>query len=148
VKRTPSDILTRHAVERYLRAAPRSANLDGDLTSGAPRMSEGTWVDSCALVAGVDPFILDVIGFRECQAAGWSVVVEAIEIQGEHHPIELERVARPPTLAQAARKLGRPHPQAQLASMRLDAIQRVTENLLRRGGRGENLSQAQEEATP
>jgi hypothetical protein len=148
VKRTPSDILKRHAIERHLRAAPRSARLDDDLSSGAPRMSEGAWVDSCALVAGVDPFILDVIGVRECHAAGWSVVVEAVEIQGEHHPIEMERVATPPTLAQAARKLGRPYPHAQLAAMRLDAIQRVTENLLRRGGGGETLSGAQEEASP
>lgn len=147
MKLTPTDILKRHARERYLRGCIRSANLDDDLSSGAPRMSAGAWVESCALVAGVDPLILDVIGLRECQAAGTTWNEEAVEIAGDWAWARTDQVARPPTLAQAAQKLGHPHSQAELSTMRLDAVQRVTENLLRRAGRGENLSGAQNGAS-
>lgn len=145
MKLTPTDILNRHARERFLRRAVRSANLDGDLASGAPRMSLGAWVESCALVAGVDERILDVLGARECLAAGTSWVVEGVEVQGQTWPIQLEQVAEPPTLAQAARMLGLRVPRADLKAMRLEAIQRIAENLLRRGGRGEILPPAREE---
>lgn len=146
MKLSPSDILKRHAIERYLRGAIRSANLDGDLGQ-VPRMSEGAWVNSCQLVAGVDPAILDVIGVRECRAAGATWDWVALELPDETMELPTEQVARPPTLAQAARWLGLNVPQARLAAMRLEAVQRVTENMLRRGGRGATLSGAQEGAS-
>jgi len=134
--RSPSatDILRRHAIERYLRAAVRSANLDGD-RGAEPRMNEAAWVDSCQLVRGVPAELLDVLGVRECQAAESTWNYEAAEHMGITYERQTDQVARPLTLAQAAARLGLELDQVQLKQLRLAAIATVTENLLRRQAR-------------
>lgn len=129
-----SEILRRHARERYLRAGIRSANLDGDL-GAVPRMSESAWIDSCQLVAGVPAELLDVLGVRECEAVGVVWNQEAREVMGVvgWHPTE--QVAQPPTLVQAAERLGLKLGHDDLRRMRLAAIAKVTENQLTRRGR-------------
>jgi hypothetical protein len=129
---TATEVLRRHVIERRLRASIRSANLDGDFSSAAPRMSEAAWVDSCQLVTGVPMAILDVLGVRECTADEATWDREAAEHLGVKFERHTEQVAKPPTLAQAASKLGLALRHADLRKMRLDAIQRVAENQLRR----------------
>lgn len=131
-KASPTDILKRHARERYLRVGIRSANLDGDVGS-TPRMSESAWVDSCQLVRGVPDQLLDVLGVKECEggAATWNE--EAREVMGVTGWYPTEQVANPVTLAQAAARLGLAYlDHKALKAMRLAAVAIVTENLLAR----------------
>jgi hypothetical protein len=132
VKAGPTEILKRHARERYLRSGIRSANLDGDAGS-TPRMSESAWVDSCQLVRGVPAQLLDILGVKECEGAAVTWNEEAREVMGvtDWHPTE--QVAEPLTLAHAAALLGFVGLDHKvLKAMRLSAIATVTENLLRR----------------
>lgn len=143
---TATEVLRRHATERHLRRAIRSANLDGDASS-TPRMSESAWVTSCALTVGVPDQLLDVLGVKECEGTATTWNEEAREVMGVIDWYPTEQVARPLTLVQAARHLGLSYSHAELKAMRLEAIQRVSENLLRRSSQGENLSRAQNGAS-
>lgn len=130
-----TDILRDHARERWLRRAIRSVNLDGDRGTGAPRMGEAAWVDSCHLVRGVPAELLDVLGVRECEAseATWSRI--GIDLPDRTVEVPTEQLARPLKLEQAARRLGLERGHAEMKAMRLAAIATVTENLLRRQAR-------------
>lgn len=145
--RTATDILRDHARERWLRRAIRSIALDGD-PGATPRMGETAWVASCALVAGVPDVVLDVLGVRECHGARVWQTIEGIDLPERTIEIMTGQLSTPPTLVQAAGSLGLSHSRAELYQARLEAIGRVTENLLRRSGRGENLSGARKEASP
>jgi hypothetical protein len=141
VKLSPTDILKRHARERYLRIGIRSANLDGD-TGSTPRMSESAWVDSCQLVRGVPAQLLDVLGLKECEGISERVTglvewnEEAREVMGVMGWQPTHKVATPLTLAKAAARLGLGHlDHKALKAMRLAAVAIVTENLLARRGR-------------
>jgi hypothetical protein len=136
---TASEILRRHAIERYLRASIRSANLDGDMSS-TPRMSESAWVTSCTLVRGVPAELLDILGVRECESAGWVWREVLVEVQGEDHEVRAERSCVPLTLVQAAQMLGLDLSYAQIKAMRTDAIRRVTDNQVRRTGAQEGAA--------
>lgn len=129
---SPTDLLKRHARERWLRIGIRSANLDGDVGS-TPRMSESAWIDSCQLVRGVPAQLLDILGVKECEGAAVSWNEEAREVMGVTGWHPTEQVAEPLTLAQAAAQLGLTDMDHKvLKAMRLAAIATVTENLLRR----------------
>jgi hypothetical protein len=135
MKLSPTDILKRHARERWLRIGIRSANLDGDVGS-TPRMSESAWVDSCQLVRGVPDQLLDVLGVKECEGRTTTWNEEAREVMGVTDWYPTEQVAEPLTLAAAARRLGLAHlDHKALKAMRLAAVAIVTENLLTRRGR-------------
>jgi hypothetical protein len=142
MKRTATDVLRDHARERWLRRAIRSVNLDGD-RGATRRMGETAWVASCGLVVGVPGVILDVLGVRECLGARVWDTIEGIDLPERTIEVMVEQLSGPPTLVQAARYLGLAHSRAQLAKARLEAIQRVTENMLRRAGQGESLDRAQ-----
>ena len=131
MRKSPTEILTAHAKERWLRRGIRSVQL-GDDRSGVPRMSESAWVDSCALTRGVPPDLLDVLGVRETMAleATWTRV--AIDLPDRVLDLQTEQVARPMTMAQAAAVLGYDLPQPVLKAMRLAAIAVVGENMMRR----------------
>lgn len=131
VRLTASEVLHRHARERYLRMGIRSANLDGDL-GAVPRMSASAWVDSCQLVRGVPDEVLDIIGVRECEKGGVTWNREAAEHMGITFEVQTEQVARPLTLSQAAARLGRAYDHKTTRAMRETAIATVTENQLRR----------------
>lgn len=131
MRKSPTEVLTAHARERWLRRGIRSVQL-GDDRSGIPRMSESAWVDSCALTRGVPPDLLDVLGVRETMAleATWTRV--AIDLPDRVLDLQTEQVARPMTMAQAAAVLGYAIPGRVLKAMRLAAIAVVTENQMRR----------------
>jgi len=148
MKKTATDVLRDHARERWLRRAVRSANLDGDLASGAPRMSASAWLESCALVVGVPDTLLDILGARECLPGGVWQNREGIDLPDRTIEVDTEQVATPLTLAQAASKVGLSYSGAELKAARLAAIQRVTENMLRRRGRDESLTAAREGTSP
>lgn len=138
---SPTDLLNRHARERYLRVGIRSANLDGDVGS-TPRMSESAWVDSCQLVRGVADQLLDVLGVKECEGVSERATglvewhEEARDVMGVMGWQPTDKVATPLTLAQAAARLGLAHLDHKvLKAMRLAAVAIVTENLLARRGR-------------
>jgi hypothetical protein len=146
MRKSATEILTDHARERWLRRSIRSVQLDGD-RGAVRRMSEGEWVDSCALVRGVPAELLDVLGLRECEAneATWSRL--GIDLP-DARTLELhtEQVATPLTLAQAAARLARLTGSAvvsvggaDLRKMRMAAIATVSENMMarceREGGR-------------
>lgn len=133
---TATEVLHNHARERWLRRAIRSVRLDGD-PGVVRRMSEGEWVDSCALVRGVPAELLDVLGVRECEAgaATWN----GVAIEGIDDWLLTEQVAKPLTLEQAARRLVQLTGSAvvsvggaDLRKMRMAAIATVGENLLAR----------------
>lgn len=128
---TSTEVLRRHATERHLRRAIRSANLDGDASS-TPRMSESAWVTSCALTVGVPDPLLDILGVYYCESAGWSWRVEHVEVQGEVVPVRADRAAIPLTLTKAAERLGLELEYSELKKMRAAAIARVTDNMLAR----------------
>lgn len=136
---TATEVLRRHAIERHLRAGIRSANLDGDL-GGVVRMSESAWVTSCALTQGVDGELLDILGVRECEAAGsaWDTVL--VDVQGEEAEVRKEQVAVPMTLVQAAQRLGLDLGYAEIKAMRAAAIRRVQDNQVRRAGAPEGAA--------
>lgn len=145
-RRSATEVLTDHARERWLRRAIRSVQLDGD-RGAVRRMSEGEWVDSCALVRGVSAELLDVLGVRECEASAstWSKL--GIDLPDARTlEINTEQVATPLTLEQAARRLVAIAGSAvvsvggqDLRKMRMAAIATVSENILarrvREGGR-------------
>lgn len=131
MKLSATEVLRRHAIERFLRIGIRSANLDGDVGT-VPRMSERAWVDSCQLVRGVPDELLDILGVRECGSGSVTWNKEAAEHLGITFEFHTEQVARPLTLAQAARRLGHQLDHRTLKAMRQEAIAIVTENQLRR----------------
>jgi len=136
VKRlSATEVLVRHARERWLRRAIRSVPLDGQL-GAVERLSESAWVDSCQLTAGVPAVLLDVLGVRECEGTGeqkWNC--EQAEHMGITYERETERWTPRLTLEQAATRLGLEIDHQALRSMRFAAIATVTENLLRRQAR-------------
>jgi hypothetical protein len=129
---TPTEVLRRHAIERWLRRAVRSVVI-GEGGPGVPRMSPGAWLESCALTRGVPAQLLDVLGIRECEGMGVSWVEEAREVMGEMGWHPTEQVARPLTFVRAAARLGLELEFGELRDQRLAAIATVTENLLARG---------------
>jgi hypothetical protein len=126
-----TEILRRHAIERYMRAGIRSVTLDED-RGGPPRMSESAWVTSCLLVRGVPALVLDVLGVRECEAEESTWCEEALEVMGVATWVPTSQVARPLSLVQAAARLGLALEYEQLKQMRQAALAVVTENLLAR----------------
>jgi hypothetical protein len=138
MRKSATEILTAHARERWLRRAIRSVQLDGD-RGAVRRMTEGEWVDSCALVRGVPAELLDVLGVRECEAAGTYQNSEAISLPDRVLVVDTEQVATLLTLEQAARRAGVELGGADLRKMRMAAIATVGENMLarrvREGGR-------------
>lgn len=136
---TASDVLRRHARERYIRAGIRSACLDGDLVT-AERMSQAAFVESCALVRGVPEVLLTILGHYFCESAGWSWREVLVEVQGEQCEVRVERATIPLTLAQAARRAGYDLGWQELKQMRAQAIARITDNVIARAGRGEEVA--------
>jgi len=138
-RRSATEILTDHARERWLRRAIRSVQLDGD-RGAVRRMTEGEWVDSCALVRGVAAELLDVLGVRECEASEATWTREYAEHMGVPYERPTEQVAKPLTLVQAAARLRVERTYEELRDARLAAIATVTENMLRRRGRAEGAA--------
>ena len=145
--RPASEVLRRHAVERFLRGAIRSALLDGDAGAAVHRMSHAEWVDSCQLVAGVDPITLDLLGvyyclelpcgcarvFRWadiCPHQRWDAVL--VDIQGEAREVRKEKAARRHTLVSAGAVVGLEIDHDQARKRREAAISQIQDNQVRR----------------
>ena len=70
MRASATDILRRYVVERHMREAVRSVNLDGDPTSNVPRLTESAWVDHVQLCQDVDPDTLRLLGVYYVLAKG------------------------------------------------------------------------------
>lgn len=128
---SPSEIIRRHVRERRLRASIRAIDIARDPAS-TPLMSEEAWIDSLALVRGVPRMVLEMLEIWVCESAGATWEVSTVEIRGEVVNIPEQQVAQRLTLREAAERVGLLLNYAEARALHTEAVQTVTENLIRR----------------
>lgn len=130
-RRDAVDILREHVVERRLRYGIKAQDISGDPNAQA-RMSQGQWVDSCALCAGVDHETLRLLDARFCAQVGTTWATQLVELQGGEVEVRKEQVALTPSWRQAAELSGLAITAAEARAMYGAAVESVQDRLLRR----------------
>lgn len=129
------DVLRRHVIERHMRVAIQSVNIDHDPRSNVPRMSNSQFVDSCLLVKGVPEMTLLMLEAWVTGSMGSTWTVDAVEIRGKLVNVPVEQLAQRITLREAAARVGMDLSFGQARELYRKAMSIVTDNLVGRTGR-------------
>jgi hypothetical protein len=129
------EILRRHVIERRHRVAVESLDPEQDPRCAVPRMNDAQFADSCLLVRGVPNIVLAMLEAWYCDSAGATWTVDAVQMPSGLRNIPIAQVAQRLTLREAAYRVGLPADYKQARTLYMEAMSRVTDNLIERAKR-------------
>lgn len=124
--------LRAHVIERRRRATLHTATLDEDPHPSMPRMTEAQFVESCALVRGIEEWLLKIFEVWACESKGSTWIADAVDMPSGMVNIPVQQEAIRLTLVEAARLCGHSMSFRELQSLHCQAMNKVTDNLLAR----------------